>query len=299
TIGTCTNGTFSAGNLTVAAATTATCTYSAAPTDRTATLNTATATLNGQSYTGTAAVAWTGNTIGHNPVTVTDSYAGTLGTADADVQSVWTFTYPRTISTVGLACGSYTYPNTAQITETGQSASQTVTVIVQGCAKIMPTNTTCQDYLNGAPSLVGGIQYSVKNGVINQVNPGVFFYFNAVNAVAGTNTFTIHQSITPGSFTAYLPFAAGSNVYLASTCTSLSGVTITQSGADTVVTFTAPSTGSYVFGIKYSASFLSQTKVTPPIGGTATYDYSMYNGGLPLSGSPIDGSDASVDLTPK
>ena len=62
-------------------------------------------------------------------VTVTDSYAGTLGTLTAsDTQpfASATYTYPRAVNVLGGQC--VTYPNTAAITGTGQSAGQSVEV---------------------------------------------------------------------------------------------------------------------------------------------------------------------------
>ncbi len=62
-------------------------------------------------------------------VTVTDSYAGTLGTLTAtDTQpfASGTYTYSRTVNVLGGQC--VTYPNTATITGTGQSAGRSVRV---------------------------------------------------------------------------------------------------------------------------------------------------------------------------
>jgi hypothetical protein len=112
------------------------CTYAAAP-NPAAFTNTATATWDGAasftpdgSASGTAAGSFGDPTsTSHATITVTDSYAGTLGTLTATSSPPFasqTFTYSRTIPVPLLGCLSY--PNTARIVETGQSASQTVQV---------------------------------------------------------------------------------------------------------------------------------------------------------------------------
>ncbi|MEI7770555.1 MAG: hypothetical protein WCI67_11225 [Chloroflexales bacterium] len=110
------------------------CTFTGQPT-YTGT-NTATATWDaGTSFTtdgsasGAAPVNFTNPTTVNKSIHVTDSYAGTLGTltaTDASPFASATYTYSRTVSVPTWDC--VTYPNTATITETGLSASQSVKV---------------------------------------------------------------------------------------------------------------------------------------------------------------------------
>lgn len=120
-----------------------TCTYSAAPASSSQT-NTATITWsdqnlsNGSHLTGatihpTASVDWTAVTPTrvNQTVTVTDPNASptTLGTATAVDTTPYTtksFNFTWTVNTPAAGCGDFT--NTATITETGQTASATVTV---------------------------------------------------------------------------------------------------------------------------------------------------------------------------
>jgi hypothetical protein len=120
-----------------------TCTYSAAPASSSQT-NTATITWpdqdlsNGSHLTGatihpTASVDWTAvtPTLVNQTVTVTDPNASptTLGTAtavDTTPFTTKTFNFTWTVNTPTAGCGDFT--NTATITETGQTASATVTV---------------------------------------------------------------------------------------------------------------------------------------------------------------------------
>ena len=107
---------------TVAASSATSCSYAATPTDRSATRNTATVSVTEKAdRTAEAAVGWTENLVGHDEVTVEDSVTGVLGT----VGDSHSWTYPRS-----FACGqdAGTHPNTATITQTGQSSSASVSV---------------------------------------------------------------------------------------------------------------------------------------------------------------------------
>jgi hypothetical protein len=114
------------------------CTYSSAPTSISST-NTATASWDqakastpNSSAQGSATFAFaTPTTKVNQTITVTDSYKGTLGTATATDTPPFTlqpFTYSRTESGTPGTCT--TYPNTATIVETGQSASASVQLCV-------------------------------------------------------------------------------------------------------------------------------------------------------------------------
>ena len=130
----------------VAANSFATCSYSATLPDATTRTNTATATLSGEDYEGTAQVDFTGvsPTETDETVDVTDTYAGFLGQLTATLPSPYehTFTYQRTVAGVDLLCGENLIENTATFvtTDTGATDSDdadvTITVICptgQGC----------------------------------------------------------------------------------------------------------------------------------------------------------------------
>ncbi len=120
------------------------CTYASAPSPAAFT-NTATATWDkttastatGSAH-GTASGAFGASTSTVNKtVTITDSFAGTLGTVtgvDASPFTTKPFTYPRTLTAPATDCS--TVNNTATIVETGQTASRSV----QNCATT-PTGT--------------------------------------------------------------------------------------------------------------------------------------------------------------
>jgi hypothetical protein len=97
------------GLLTLPAEGTTTCGYSAAPADRTATLNTATATLNDIAFTASDPVEWTANVI--NPeVTVDDDQNETDFPANVTENGTWKYSEQYTCSTdTTLYAGDNTY----------------------------------------------------------------------------------------------------------------------------------------------------------------------------------------------
>jgi hypothetical protein len=84
-------------------------------------------------YSGSANIAWGAPANETNKtIHVTDSVAGDLGTVTAPNNGQFTYSKDYSWADYGAtACGDYTYPNTATITETGQSASATLKVNVQ------------------------------------------------------------------------------------------------------------------------------------------------------------------------
>jgi hypothetical protein len=123
-----TNATVDCGSgstsLTVAAGETGSCSYSASPTDASATLNTATATIGGGSFTGTADVDFDANVIG-GTATVTDTKIGLNESLTAG-GGPWTYTGPgsHTCSSDRAEYGEdWTYgdtlSNTATVTASG------------------------------------------------------------------------------------------------------------------------------------------------------------------------------------
>jgi hypothetical protein len=137
-------------------------------------------------------------------------------------------------------------------------------------SKITPTGTTCSQFANGSADTLAALNYSVSGGKISQnVTPGVFFYWVRVTAVAGSNTFTITQTITPGPFNTFFNLGGGSSVF-DSNCGNV-GSMITQNGNTTTVTFNAPTAGTYIFGIKYNSKSIAGA--TAPNPSTQHYDF--------------------------
>ena len=152
-------------------------------------------------------------------------------------------------------------------------------------SKITPTDTTCQMYVDGTAATLSTLEYSLKGSTISQVNPGVFFYWMNVPAVQGSNTFSIVQAITTANFATFFDIAAGSFVYNGA-CAKVDVQSITQSGATTTVSFTAPTAGVYIIGVKYDPhTVVDQSK---PTGANTTVHYDFSIASVPLSTSGLD-----------
>jgi hypothetical protein len=111
----------------------------------------------------------------------------------------------------------------------------------------------------------------------------VFFYWVTVTVPAGSNSFTITQTITTGNFTGKFDIQSGSNVFN-SNCVS-QHATITQNAGSVTAQWNAPTAGTYVISIKYSAQSLGGDPAPGP-GTTVHYDFATT--GVPGSTSGLD-----------
>ena len=142
----------------------------------------------------------------------------------------------------------------------------------------------------GTAASLSRLRYSLEppaNATIKEVNPGAFFYWVTVTASAGSNTFTINQTITSGNFNTLFSIQSGSNVFN-SNCTSVHP-TITQSGGTVSVTFNAPTAGTYIISIKFDSQSLVGKPAPSP---TTTVHYDFRTIGVP-------GSTIGINLTKK
>ncbi len=152
-------------------------------------------------------------------------------------------------------------------------------------SQITPTGTTCAQFRDGTAATLDHLNYSVVNGKIkNNVTPGVFFYWVEVTAPAGSNTFTITESITTGNFSTPFLLGGGSNVFDLN-CNGVSETITQNTTTGTVtVTFNAPTAGTYIIGLKYdSHSIAGATAPNPP-----TVHYNFATTGVPGSTQGLD-----------
>jgi hypothetical protein len=149
--------------------------------------------------------------------------------------------------------------------------------------QITSTATSCSQFRAGTAQSLSSLQYTVHNGVINKVQPTAFLYWVAVTAPAGSNTFTITETITTGNFNSVIAITNGSKVYN-SNCGSVP-LTITQSGGTVSVTFNAPAAGTYFIAIKYNAQSLKNKPAPSP---TTAVHYDFMTTGMPASTSGLD-----------
>jgi hypothetical protein len=220
---------------------------------------------------------------------VLDSFTCTpaipVATLDPAASIVCTGTH--TITQADLTAGSFT--DTASATSTEDDAPDAVDTVTGSApapvSQITPTATTCAQFKAGTAGTLSRVDYSVKNGNISQVSPGVFFYWVTVTS---SGTYTIDQTITTGNFSTKFTVASGSAAYNSS-CTKVSS-TITQNSTTGAVTVTFAGSGSTFFiGIKYSTGSVVGHAAPSP-GTTVHYDFSTQG---------VAGSTSGLDLKKK
>ncbi|HJQ49910.1 MAG TPA: hypothetical protein VJ838_05305, partial [Gaiellaceae bacterium] len=151
-------------------------------------------------------------------------------------------------------------------------------------SQITPTMTTCSQFAAGTSPTLSQIQYSLKGSgskaTINQVNPGVLFYWVKVS---GSNSYTITQTLSADTLTTTFGLASGSFAYNAN-CQTVNA-TVTQNADGSV---TVSGSGIVYIGIKYNPG----TVVGKPAPNPATVTYTFATTGVP-------GSTSSVNLVKK
>jgi uncharacterized repeat protein (TIGR01451 family) len=200
--------------------------------------------------TNTGSVTLTGITVTDDKVASVSCPATTLA-----VGASMTCTGSHTVTAAEFAAGgNLTNLATADSDQTGP-VTDTVSIPITPptlVGQITPTGTTCGQFNAGTSATLSQLNYAIKAGKLSAVNPGVFFYWIKVTATAGANTFTVNQSQSD-TFPRFFDQASGTAVYN-SGCNKVSVQNITTSSAGvTTVTFTAPTAGTYIIGIKYSS----------------------------------------------
>jgi hypothetical protein len=178
--------------------------------------------------------------------------------------------------------------------DTSTCRSETV-VIPSPSGQITPTQTTCDMFNSGTSATLEELQYTTRNeGKIGTVSPGVLFYWIKVTATSGVNNLTITQEIlqpnsTDHSFNTYFALANGSFVYTSNCVKLQNATTISQSGANTNISFNGGTAGgTFIIGIKYDPTTI-KGKVAPSPA-TVVYEFEI---------PTIVGSAQSLDLVRK
>ena len=283
-------------------------TVNKAPTDTVTTPGSTTLQL-GQSLTDTAVVS--GNTGGPTPTgsvtfyvcgpqaaatgcSSTTTQVGNAVTVSAGQDSTASATSDSfTPSAVGIYCFYAVYGGDTNYTGSSDG-SDTECFTVENpvtTAQIMPTQTTCQQYLAGATPLAF-TEYSVKGGTIRQADPGVLFYYNQLTAPSSSFAVDVTQAVTSGNFQRL--YGTMQIMVYDAACNTYKSVTITStSPADVKVSITNATAGAtYVISVKYSVNSVVGVKAPTPT--TVVYGWSMA-----LNGSTVSGSDASISMYKK
>jgi hypothetical protein len=245
----------------------------------------------GSSVTDNATLS--GSTTGAGTSITINVYKGTTGSVCTSTNLVTSMgpipvngdnTYSATFST--LAAGDYefqaVYVGDAHNQGTSsQCGTEPLTVTNPVVSQITPTQTTCSQFKSGTAPTLSTINYALKSGKINSVNPGVFFYWVKVSAPA-TYTITQAQSETSKPFL----LGAGSNAY-DSSCNTIGGTSIHQSSNGNItVTFSSNATGPFFIGLKFSTKNVVGEPAPSP-NTTVTYTFST---------SGVAGSTSKVQL---
>jgi hypothetical protein len=130
------------------------------------------------------------------------------------------------------------------------TASATVTARSCETSQLVPTQTTCATFVAGVAS-EDTIFYGVKNGVINNVSPGVLFYYTSVTAPStGSLTFTITQTNDQPGFPL---FGIQSVSVFNADCSSRTATVSTVNGVTTIT----------INGVTAGQTFYANIKIDP------------------------------------
>jgi len=135
---------------------------------------------------------------------------------------------------------------------------------------IAPTQTTCNDVLNGTASTLGAVNYSVNGGKIGQgINPGVFFYYAKITTTTPNQVVTVTESNNSTNNAALFQILNGQAWLWSGNCASKIVGTTTNGGSG--ASFTVPVPGNYIIGIKYDTKSIAGT--TAPVPADITYTF--------------------------
>jgi hypothetical protein len=243
----------------------------------------------GQIITYNYVIRNTGNVTLSGPFTVTDDKTTVTCTQPADnalsPNETMNCTATYTIKATDLNAtntGSVTNKATATNgTVTSNEATATVRQVA-ATGQIAPTATTCQDFKNGTAGNLTEILYGVKGTKINNVAPGVLFYYSLVTVPAGQHTISVDQTTSP-SFTLF-GIQKDQAILWSSNCTKVQS---NKFGSFTVNNSTET---TYIIGIKYDPT----TVVGKPVPGNVTYTFTTY-----IDGNIVSTSPDSLVLKPK
>src|SRR5262249_5063380 len=128
---------------------------------------------------------------------------------------------------------------------------------------IAPTQTTCNDVLNGTAATLDAVNYSVTGGKIGQgINPGVFFYYAKITTTQPNQVVTVTQSNDSTNSAANFQILNGQAWLWSGDCSSKI-VGSTTNGA-TGASFTVPVPGNYIIGTKSNTKSIARTPAPIP-----------------------------------
>ena len=173
------------------------------------------------------------------------------------------------------------------------TATATVTAVNCGTGLLAPTQTTCEQFASGNSPDLEPLQAGIKNQKINNIAPGVFFFYASITPQSSGNlAIQVNQTVNPNPFGLPEFTVAGTNTLQAfvytfngSSCTKV----LTLTGAtDPGGTLSATAGTTYIIGVKYSTSAPVGSNVGDGTAGQSLAFYSFAVGGFP---GAADGAD--------
>jgi len=155
--------------------------------------------------------------------------------------------------------------------------------------RVLETGTTCEDYVFGSTIDLTDVIYNAKKGAINNVAPGVFFYYTTFVAPSASFTVEVAQvNDGPDGF-ANFDVQNDSNIRLFNSDCSMptASMTLISLGAQASASIDGANPGDvFVLSVKYETSAV--VGLSEP--GTIHYDYSTIVNGLTVD-RDLDGVD--------
>jgi hypothetical protein len=143
---------------------------------------------------------------------------------------------------------------------------------------IAPTATTCADYRDGKADPEPGIFVGLKNGLINNAAPGVFFFYSHVN-IGSTQTIGFNQTMTSSAGLTYKYAVQQTQAYIYNqACQVVATLPLNSDG--TLSSGVSMPAGNYIMGIKFStdnAKGKTPSSLPSPL---ATHNYWATIGGV-------------------
>ena len=162
------------------------------------------------------------------------------------------------------------------------TASAKATVTANPCAssQLAPTTTTCAQFRDGTAGTENVISYGVKSGLINNVAPGVLFYYTKFQ-VSTSGTVVVDLKQTMGDSLPF--FGVQSAQIFTGSCGTVSGASINTATAGHVfITLTNVSAGdTFIANIKIDPGTIVGSPAPSPT--TVNFSYATVIGGNTLT----------------
>jgi hypothetical protein len=187
----------------------------------------------------------------------------------------------KAFATVTLSIGGVSVTRDANSTTViphgpGGTDEATKTWIPTPGGQITPTQVSCEDFISGTAPTLDQVNYSVSGGKIGQgINPGVFFFWTKITTTVPNQVVTVSQTNTSTNNSPLFKIHQGWIRLYAGDCSSWT--TGTPNAGNTGGSFTVPTPGTWVIGIKYDVKSLAGT--TPPVPADISFDFTTSLGG--------------------